>query len=123
VAINEGAEVPQIFITGGTSLTFFEAVLVAIREMIIGVEMFYYENKEIEVKFANNFISEAFVEEIGQIERQLYWRGEEKVEKFKWFLSGKVVSYQEVSRHDIPCVDSDEIKLSKCLDILSRYLV
>lgn len=120
VAINEQSEIPQVFVTGGTALNFFEAITAAITEMIIGVEMFYFEDKEIESRFQNNFVPEPFVSNIGQIERQLYWRGKEKVEKFKWFLSGKIVSYQDVSSHDIPCVDSDEIKLSKCLDILKE---
>jgi ribosomal protein S12 methylthiotransferase accessory factor YcaO len=118
VAINEESEIPQVFVTAGTSINFFEAIVMSLNEMIIGVEMFYYKDKEIESEMNNKQVP--FIANIGQVHRQLYWRGRDKVDAFKWFLFGKVVSYRDLTRNDITCKNDDKEKLNICLEILRQ---
>lgn len=117
-AINEQSDVPQVVVCAASALTFEEAVENALKEMLIGSEIYYYmdENKEMETALE----PEPFVSGFGKVARQLYWRGTEKVELFKWFLSGKSVSFDDISQGDHQCGPSDAERLRKCLEILKN---
>lgn len=109
---------PQVVLSGSAALTFEEAIGAALRELVNGLEMFHYpvagspsgmEHEE----------PEPFLSKFGKLERQLYWRGVERVEQFRWFISGPKMSYEEATRRDLLPVESRDIdRLEKCLGIL-----
>ncbi|MFA9262386.1 MAG: YcaO-like family protein [Undibacterium sp.] len=108
-------EDPQVVLSGSSALTFAEAIELALREMMIAAEMLYYPKPEVD-ELAPEPVP--FISRLGKIERQLYWRGAEKVEKFKWFITGEKVSYDDLIRHDISGGKNDRERLAICLDRL-----
>jgi hypothetical protein len=114
-AINEQAEIPQVVLCAATAVTFEEAILNALKEMLIGSEIFYYMDDD---KESGEDEPEPFVSNTGKAARQLYWRGIEKVKQFSWFISGERVSYGDVCKHDIQCDINDNHQLKRCLEIL-----
>lgn len=119
--INRSSEVPQVVLSGSSSLTFDEAISGALKEVNIVSDMFYYSPEEEAVKKFPSEDYKPFTSNLGKIERQLYWRGKEKVKKFEWFITGKKVSYQELCKQDLLTQDSDFVKLRECLRVLRVY--
>ena len=119
VATNSQSKVPQIVLTGASSLTFEEAINDGLREMVMACEMFFYKNSEIESKYEKNE-PEPFISNIGKIGRQLYWKGEIRVKEFNWFVSGAKVSYNELCKQNLLSEDDDSNKLKKCLEVLGK---
>ena len=63
----------------------------------------------------------ADISDLGKEERQFFWKGKEKVKKFEWFISGNVVSYDDLCEQNIYSGDTDESKLSFCVNILKGH--
>jgi hypothetical protein len=115
VAISRHSDVPQVVVSAGTSTTFEEAVDKGLRELVIASEMFYYTP---EVDFS---IESQPVFSLGKIERQLYWKGKDKIKQFEWFISGALVSYESLLKRDIITDDTDQGALKICLEIMKGY--
>lgn len=114
----KSAEKPQVVLSGASALTFHEAIENALREVMIGMEMFYYPQPESDAGSEID-ASEAFISRLGKIERQLYWRGADRVEQFSWFVSGERVAYRDIcARYDATGLKGDGQKLRRCTDAL-----
>jgi ribosomal protein S12 methylthiotransferase accessory factor len=116
IAIN--TETPQIVLSGASRATFEQAIRHSLREMAISSEMFYYQDAEKQIQ--QDTPDEPFVSTLGQISRQLYWRGPEKIQEFQWFLSGKRVSYAELCQRNLTPATDDAAQLKACLDVLKK---
>ncbi|MFZ1627064.1 MAG: YcaO-like family protein [Candidatus Moraniibacteriota bacterium] len=118
VTNDKSIEARQVILSGASGLTFHDAIENALREMTIGLEMFYYPEKDSEVGLEKTEL-EPFVSRLGKLERQLYWRGAEKMAHFEWFISGEQASYHDVcKKYDTIGMKSDRQRLSRCLAIL-----
>lgn len=119
VAITEQAEVPQVVLCGASALSFENAIESALKEMIVASEMFDYpSSSSLHDRFESE--PEPFLSDLGKITRQLYWRGEEKVSHFRWFLHGEKVRFDDLPRL-IPHADlGDKESLRVCCDILAK---
>ncbi len=120
VAINRQAIVPQVVVSSATALTFEEAVASALKEIVVGIEMFYYPENFEDLEGIDKIV-EPFISNLEKVARQLYWRGDDMVKKFEWFISGKVVSFEEVSKNDLPQEKTSKEKIKVCIDILKKY--
>ena len=118
VGINTQAEVPQIIVSAGVALTFDDAIKNALQEMVMMAEVFYFEKGRYEEHGLDFSKKEPFISNFGRMGRHAYWRGEEKVKEFGWFISGEEISYQELSQQDISSLPDDASKLAKCVAIL-----
>jgi len=114
VGVSTHAMVPQVVLSGGADTTFERAIQGALSEMVMSIGMIHAEKSNADQVFEQNDF-EPFVSYLGKIERQLYWRGSEKVDRFKWFLSGQSISYQEACDFDIDCLPDDKSRLKGCL--------
>ncbi|MBI2409727.1 YcaO-like family protein [Candidatus Kaiserbacteria bacterium] len=115
--MNIHAEIPQIVLSGGSALTFEEAILSALQEMIVASEMFYYPYDG-STKVTGDTELKPFISDLDKIGRQLYWRGADKVRNFSWFLSGECVSYGEVCKGDLQCEEAETARIEACLSKL-----
>lgn len=120
VAMNMQSEIPQVVVSAASAVTFEKAIQDALREMMIVSEMFSYKEDSAQLKYDKSIRFEPFVSRLGKIGRQLYWRGAEKVEQFRWFISGGRVSYDDVCQQDIQCDADDMGQLEKCLKVLKN---
>ena len=120
IGISTQAEIPQIVLSGGADTTFEGAIQSALDEMVMSIGMIHTEKSDTDRVFGKSDF-EPFVSYLGKIERQLYWCGAEKVDRFKWFLSGEKTSYQEACDFDVDCPRDDTSRLRGCLKKL-RYL-
>ncbi len=118
-AINKEAETPQVVLTGASALTFEEAIHNSLREMVLGLEMFYYVGTKAQLKY-KDIEPEPFIADIGKITRQLYWRGNKRVKQFEWFLSGDKVSYNSLCEQDLISEKTDSCQLEVCLEVLKK---
>jgi ribosomal protein S12 methylthiotransferase accessory factor len=105
---------PQVIVSGGSAITFTEAISSAIKEFPVALEMLK-SPRELE-----NTNIEPFVGGLDKIERQLYWRGEKKVEKFTWFLSGVGVGYEDLMKRDLMLGEGSSSRLETCLLALAK---
>lgn len=117
--VSEQSETPQVVLSGGAALTLKEALSEAMREIMAGLDMFYWSDKQAETLITKEK-DKPFISRLGKVERQLYWRGKEKVAQFRWFVSGEKISYEEAAQLDISSGADDASKLKKCLEILSQ---
>ncbi len=117
-ALNSKSATPQIVLSGASATTFEQAIRHSLREIVISSEMFYYEGDKRQLE--KDAQSEPFVSVLGQIGRQLYWRGPEKIQQFQWFLSGKQVSYAELCQKDLTSATDDATQLKACLSVLRK---
>ncbi|MBP6889313.1 MAG: YcaO-like family protein [Candidatus Moranbacteria bacterium] len=118
-AVNAESETPGVTITAASAMTLEEAIQDALREMIIGIEIFYYKDPVERQKYAEAEF-EPFVSRLDKISRQFYWHGKERVDRFQWFCSGKCVSYAEACRYDLRCIQDDKNRLKTCLKVLKK---
>lgn len=115
---DRSAEASQVVLSGASALTFHEAIENALREIMIGMEMFYYPQSGSGAGLEKDN-PEAFISRLGKIERQLYWRGVERVERFRWFVSGEKVSYQDIcAQYDANGMKGDAERLQRCINTL-----
>lgn len=117
VGIKESEGVSGVVLTAASDITFQRASMAALKEMVAGIKMFDRVDTAEEVEFGR-IEFEPFVSDLDRIGRQLYWKSLERVEKFRWFVSGKSISYAEAIRHDIDCTSDDGSRLKVCLGIL-----
>lgn len=121
-AISDAADMPQVVLSGASALSFSVAIRDALKEMVIGSEMFYYSPKKdgqpAEIEGAT---IEPFVANLGKLGRQLYWRGADRVQHFRWFVSGELISYEEASQDDLSAGANDAAKLRKCVSVLKAF--
>lgn len=108
---------PQVVLSAAADLTFEAAIAAALRELVNGLEMFLYPQSGSPTGMERDE-PEPFLSKLGKLERQLYWRGEERVRRFRWFVSGPKIAYQELCKHDIGQSDNDGRRLRKCLSVL-----
>jgi thiazole/oxazole-forming peptide maturase SagD family component len=120
VAINEKAEVQQVVLSGGASLSFEEAIASALKEMVIGMEMFYYGKNFEDLDGVDKDVA-PFTSNLDKLARQLYWRGNEQVKKIKWFISGEDISFEEISKNNLSQGRTSREKIDICLDVLQKY--
>lgn len=113
VAISDQAIIPQVVLSGAAALTFEQALSNALEEMLLisGAFVVYANHRHVESP-------EPFVSKLDKETRQLYWRGEERVRQFRWFVEGELISYDEVCRGDIVCRTGDAHALRACLNQL-----
>lgn len=112
-AISEQAEVPQVVLSGAAALTFEQALLHALEEMLLLIPAFVLHADRPEVAQA-----EPFVSKLNKETRQDYWRGMERVDRFRWFVSGNPIAYDVVCQEDICCREGDAHALRACIDRL-----
>lgn len=120
VAINSYGSVRQVTLSGNSALTFEDAISGALREISVGIEMFYYE-KSLEESEGIDKTIKPFTSNLDKIARQLYWRGNEQVEKIEWFISGKEVSFEEISKNNLSQGRTSREKIDICLEVLKKY--
>jgi thiazole/oxazole-forming peptide maturase SagD family component len=106
---------PQVVISGGCNLTFHEAIASATKELAVALEMLLHT----EDNPTSDATVQPFVSSLDKVGRQMYWRGEEKVRKFSWFISGRRVSFNELEKAvDLPNAQS---KIDECASRLRRF--
>ena len=115
-----GVQTCALPICSATALTFEDAIASALKEMVVGVEMFYYPQNFEDLEGIDKTV-EPFVSNLEKVARQLYWRGDDAVKKFQWFMSGTEVSFEEVSKNNISQGKTSKEKINICIEILKRY--
>lgn len=123
VAINEQAATPRIVLSGASAVNYAEAVDGALMEMVaMTADVLYRKGGAL----GHNHVERGekapkpFISDINQETRQLYWSGDEKIEQFRWFLSGKKISYSKICVHDISVERGDIARLKACLGIFKQ---
>ncbi len=116
VGIHNGIGKEGVTLTAATAMTLKEAIADALRELVAGVEIFYSSTDKA-IQYRNSEF-EPFVSNLGRMTRQLYWLGTQRVAQFRWFVSGKHVSYVESLQYDIECKEDDSCRLKACMWIL-----
>ena len=111
IGISEQADEPMIVVSASSAVTMYRAINNALEEMIISSEVLRSPKIDGELDSENHF-------SLNKRGRQIYWRGKEKIEKMKWFVTGPVISYQDVCKIDLKCENGDESHLDACLSIL-----
>lgn len=112
---------PQVTLSGASAVLFHDAIENALREIMIGSEMFYFPEEGSKTGLEKTE-PEPFVSRLGKAERQLYWRGKERMSNFSWFISGKRVSYQDISqKYDSLEAGSDRKQLDWCVGRLKQF--
>ncbi len=118
VATSDMAAEPQVVISLAAGLTFYEAIRDALQEMVTCAGSFQLKiTEEVERELANHT---PFVSDIGKTARQLYWRGAERVNEFKWFVSGDSVPYQSLTTRDLRDGESDGERLKAALAAMQQ---
>lgn len=115
VGVSGHAEEPRLAVSGASAVTFEEAIIAGLTEMMSLTWMFMTEKS-----FSAGKRVEPFVSDLNMFTRQLYWRGEDKLKQFEWFLSGEKVSFQEISKKNLDSDEKEEPKLQACLEILKE---
>lgn len=105
----------RIILSGASGVTFEEAIESALEEMVLFSPTFRAHKPAPSVNF-----SEPFISALGQKTRQLYWRGETRVEAFRWFLSGESITYAQACEMDMTENESDQKQLASCLERLKK---
>ncbi len=112
-AISEQAETPQVVLSGAAALTFEQALLHALEEMLLLMPAFkLYADRPIVEQ------PEPFVSKLGKDTRQAYWRGADRVNQFRWFVSGNQVDYDTLCQGNIDSRAGDVHALRACIDRL-----
>lgn len=119
VATNPHSDVPQVVVCGGSAVTYEKAIENALKEMGIGAEMLYATHTFSELENIDQVV-EPYTSNLDKMARQLYWRGEERMREFEWFISGEKVTYTEMCAKDLP-VGEDAQNLATCLEVLKGY--
>lgn len=118
VAINYEADVPMLVLAGAAGTTYKEALYAGLLEMVMLSRVFYFDKKPEKLQGE----PKPFVSAIDKSTRLSYWQGEERINEFKWFISGKKVLYKDICLSDIgEGADSDTQKLQECLTVLQTY--
>ena len=116
VAISEQSEVPQIVVSAASDVTFAQAIMNALEEMMTCTGIFFYEDDgRLKDELSDE---EPFVSKLNKTSRQIYWRGAEKLELFHWFISGERISYSELNKRDLRTGGRDSEQLEACLVVL-----
>lgn len=111
----------QVTLSGAADVSFHDAIENALREIMIGSEMFYYPEEGTKTGLEKTE-PEPFLSRFGKAERQLYWRGSGRMKNFEWFISGDAVPYQDIcQKYDAPILKKDSHKLGWCIDRLKSY--
>jgi ribosomal protein S12 methylthiotransferase accessory factor len=118
VAINEESEIPRIVVSGSSDITFEASIYNALKEIIMMARDLHYMGNKTMVNNLNEV--KPFISDINKTTRQTYWTGVDKMNQFKWFLSGKEVSYSEVCQKNLPDKVDDSSKLIVCLGVLKE---
>jgi thiazole/oxazole-forming peptide maturase SagD family component len=106
-----------VTLTAASSLTLQESITDALREMVVAIEIFYSSDVEKNTHY-RSVEPEPFISDLDRMTRQFYWMGSSRVEQFRWFISGKKVSYAESLQYDIDCEQDDVFRLKSCIQIL-----
>lgn len=115
VGISRHSDEPRIVVSGASSATFEEAAIAGLVEMMSLTFLFMTEKK-----FPSGKRVLPFVSDLNMLTRQYYWRGEEKLKEFEWFLSGEKVSFQEISKCNLACDTDDASRFKACLEVLEK---
>jgi thiazole/oxazole-forming peptide maturase SagD family component len=115
-AVSSQADIPQVVLSGASAMTFEEAIQSALKEIAIGSEMFYYGKEYPELEGIDKK-PEPFVSNVDKIARQLYWRGEDRMKEFQWFISGERVAYDSLGGQNLAPGDESH-QLAECLRVL-----
>lgn len=115
VGISRYADEPRIAVSGASAVTFKEAIVAGLTEMMSLTWMFTTEKG-----LPNEKKVEPFISDLNMLNRQFYWRGKDKLEQFEWFLAGEEVSFQKISDGNLDCSEKDVSKLQACLDVLKE---
>jgi thiazole/oxazole-forming peptide maturase SagD family component len=116
VGISRHAEESRIAVSGASAVTFEEAIVNGLTEMMALIGVFTAEAGH----FNNKRIPTPFISTLDLAARRTYWQRKENVKEFQWFLSGKVVSFEEISKTNLISGIDDASKLEACLDILKK---
>lgn len=118
VAISDQSETPQIVVSAAAALTFEEAIISGLEEMMTCGGVFFTEDSgQLKEELDE---PKPFISKIGKTSRQLYWKGKDKVERFEWFISGEQVSYADACKKNVPSEISESDKLKECLEVLKK---
>src|ERR1035437_2073678 len=118
-ATNPHSDIPQVVICGGSAVTYEKAIESALKEMGIGAETLYSTQTFSELENIDKVV-EPYTSNLDKEARILYWRGEERMREFEWFISGEKVSYAEICADDLPAGE-DAQNLATCLEVLEGY--
>ncbi len=116
VGISRQSEEPRIAISGAAAVTFEEAIIAGLTEMMSLTWIFMS---------ATSFASEKkmvapFISNLDMLTRRLYWQKKGRLQEFEWFLSGKQISFQEISKGDLVCDKEDDSKLKTVINVLKE---
>lgn len=115
VGIHNGRGKEGVTLTAASSMTLEKAISDALHELVVGVEIFYASDGDKGVRLES---TEPFVSELDRMTRQFYWLGVQRVAQFRWFVSGRSVSYVESLQYDIECEGDDSSRLKACIRVL-----
>lgn len=115
VAMSEQSNQPGVVMSAAAATTFYQAIENALEEI---VNLVGHLGEKIPIQEDSN---DAFISTLGRISRMGYWRGKQRVDEFRWFLSGTEVRYQDLCSQDLGKQDDhDTKKLQQCLEVLMR---
>lgn len=120
VAVTKDAENPQVVLSAATALTTLEAVTSSLEELINIAGLFGAKERDGDDANLVEVARRPFVSKLDARTRQLYWRGTERLQNLDWFFSGPEVSFEEVSRYDLPVSGNDTINLQTCVSVLEK---
>jgi len=116
-ALNERGGTPMVIVSGASDIAFESAVRKALLEIRMLSVQFFQEDR---LGSAVPDLAEPFVSALDRTTRPRYWRGKERVEAFRWFVSGESITYEEACAHDQSCSQDDDSRLRACLVILKK---
>lgn len=106
----------MVRVSGASDVTFESAVRKALLEIRMLSVQFFQEDR---LGSTVPDLAEPFVSALDRTTRPRYWRGKERVEAFRWFVSGESITYEEACAYDQPSQD-DNSRLRTCLATLKK---
>lgn len=107
----------MVIVSGASDVAFELAVRQALLEIRMLSVQFFQEDRP---GSAVPDLAEPFVSALDRTTRPRYWRGKERVEAFRWFVSGGSITYEEACTYDQSCSQDDGSRLRACLTTLKK---
>ncbi len=97
VLISDYDDIPSVALSASSDVSFYKAISDATDEAYRSCEFLKYKSDKILDE--DNFVP--FTNNVDQEMRMTIWRGDKWLGRFQFFISGKVVSYQDIIKKDL----------------------
>lgn len=118
MAISEKADLPMVVVSAAANLSYEEAILDGLNEMMATIEMLYIKTPSSILDYK----APPFISDLDKLSRQSYWQGKEKLAQMNWFISGKEIKFQDLeNNYASQLLESEKLKiLIKKLTLLGK---